>query len=229
METLYDTELGYKLRKERSSVSVNLYGMIYKDQLVPTGQLSDVGYSIMTNVDKSYRIGAELTAGFRPSEFMDWNMNLTLSRNKILDFTEYYTDYNTSDWSSAYKSKSHGTVDIAYSPSEIFTNEFTFRLIKGLDLHIISKYVGKQYFDNTMNEERSVDPYFVNNLRLDFTPVIKHTENVELQLLVSNILNEKYENNAYGGNWYEDGQEKTWSYLALRPRIAFMARISVRF
>ena len=57
--------------------------MIYKDQLVPTGELSDVGYSIMTNVEKSYRIGLELTAGIKPADFIDWNLNLTLSRNKI--------------------------------------------------------------------------------------------------------------------------------------------------
>jgi iron complex outermembrane receptor protein len=228
-ETLYDTELGYKLRKERSSFSVNLYGMVYSDQLVPTGELSDVGYSIMTNVDRSYRIGSEFSAGYRPSEFMDWNLNLTLSRNKILNYTEFYTDYNTSDWSEAYKSKSLGTVDIAYSPSVIVTNEFTFRLLKSLDLHLISKYVGKQYFDNTMNESRSIDPYFVNNIRLDFAPAVRHTENFELQLLVTNIFNEKYENNAYGGNWYEDGLEKTWAYYFPQAGTAFLARISVRF
>jgi iron complex outermembrane receptor protein len=228
-ETLYDTELGYKLRKERSSFAINLYGMFYSDQLVPTGELSDVGYSIMTNVDRSYRIGSEFSAGYRPSEFMDWNLNLTLSRNKILNYTEFYTDYNTTDWSEAYKSKNLGTVDIAYSPSVIVTNEFTFRLLKSLDLNLISKYVDKQYFDNTMNESRSIDPYLLNNIRLDFTPAVRHTENFELQLLVTNIFNEKYENNAYGGNWYEDGLEKTWAYYFPQAGTAFLARVSVRF
>jgi iron complex outermembrane receptor protein len=228
-ETLYDTELGYRLRREKSSLSVNLYSMIYRDQLVPTGELSDVGYSIMTNVDRSYRIGSEISAGFRPSEFMDWNLNLTLSSNKILDYVEYYTDYNTGDWSSEYKNKSLGTVDIAYSPPVILTNEFTFRLLKVIDLHLISKYVGKQYFDNTMNKARSIDPYFVTNIRLDFTPEIKHTDHVGLQLLVSNIFNHQYENNAYGGNWYEDGLEKTWAYYFPQAGTAFLAKISVRF
>ena len=203
--------------------------MFYSDQLVPTGELSDVGYSIMTNVDRSYRIGSEFSAGYRPSEFMDWNLNLTLSRNKILNYTEFYTDYNTTDWSEAYKSKNLGTVDIAYSPSVIVTNEFTFRLLKSLDLNLISKYVDKQYFDNTMNESRSIDPYLLNNIRLDFTPAVRHTENFELQLLVTNIFNEKYENNAYGGNWYEDGLEKTWAYYFPQAGTAFLARVSVRF
>lgn len=228
-ETLYDTEFGYKFRREKSSFSVNLYSMIYKDQLVPTGELSDVGYSIMTNVDKSYRLGAEISAGLKPSSFIDWNLNLTLSRNKIINYVEYYTDYNTSDWSSAYKSKSLGTVDIAYSPSLLFTSDLAFRLLKMLDLHLISKYVGKQYFDNTMNSDRTIDPYFVNNVRLDFTPHISHTDRVEIQLLVNNVLNVKYENNAYGGNWYEDGSEKTWSYYFPQAGTNFMVRFLVRF
>ena len=228
-ETLYDTELGYKLRSSKSSLAVNLYSMIYRDQLVPTGELSDVGYSIMTNVAKSYRIGMELSAGLRFSDLISWNINMTLSRNKILDYVEFYTDYNTSDWSSAYESKSLGTVDIAYSPTKIFSSELTFNILKGLDVNLISKYVGQQYFDNTMNPERMIDPYFVNNVRIDFSPRIRYTDNVEIQFLVNNILNEKYENNAYGGNWYEDGAEKTWAYYFPQAGTNFMARISVRF
>ena len=85
-ETLYDSEMGYKLRTGKASVGVNFYGMIYRDQLVPTGELSDVGYSIMTNVEKSYRMGLEITAGIKPADFIDWDMNLTLSRNRIKRF-----------------------------------------------------------------------------------------------------------------------------------------------
>jgi iron complex outermembrane recepter protein len=154
---------------------------------------------------------------------------MTLSRNKILNFEEHYTDSNTSDWSSEYKSKKLGLVDIAYSPSQILTNDFTFNIHKGVELHLISKYVGKQYFDNTMSSERSIDPYFVNNLRLDFSPGIRNLKNLEFQLLVNNILNEEYENNAYGGNWYEDGEEKTWSYYFPQAGINFMGRLSVKF
>ena len=145
-ETLYDTELGYKVRSVKSSFGINLYGMIYKDQLVPTGELSDVGYPIMTNVDKSYRLGLELMAGIKPAEFIDWNLNMTMSRNKILNFTEYYIDYNTSDWSEEYKSNEIGETDIAYSPSLTGTSDLSFKAFKSLDIHLISKYVGKQYY-----------------------------------------------------------------------------------
>jgi len=228
-ETLYDTELGYKLRGEKYSAAVNLYAMLYKDQLVPTGELSSTGYPVMTNVEKSHRLGIELITALKPTEYLNWDFSLTLSRNKIPDFVEHYIDYNTSDWSEVYKSKNLGTVDIAYSPSMTGTSDLNFKVLKNTELHIISKYVDKQYFDNTMNPERSIDPYFINNFRIDFDPVIHGIKSAEFQLLINNLLNHRYESNAYGGNWYEDGIEKTWSYYFPQAGIHFMLRGSFIF
>ena len=228
-ERLYDLEAGYKLRSEKTSFAANLYGMIYKDQLVPTGELSNVGYPISTNVDKSYRTGIELTAGLFPARFIDLNLNLTLSRNKISDFTEYYIDYISSDGSSEYKSRKLGLVDIAYSPSVLGSSDLAFMPWKAVKIHLISKYVGRQYFDNTMSKERMIDPYFVNNMRLDFEPVSGKIKGTQFQILVNNILNTKYESNAYGGNWFEDGTENTWSYYFPQAGTSFMIRLGLRF
>jgi iron complex outermembrane receptor protein len=228
-ERLFDTELGYKLRLEKSTFTLNLYGMIYKDQLVPTGELSNVGYSIMTNVEKSYRAGAEIIAGFIPADFMSWDLTMTLSRNKIIDFTEYYIDYNTSDWSSEYKSRNLGTVDIAYSPAVTGYSDISIKLNPEIKLHFTSKYVGKQYFDNTMNSKRMLDPYLVNNIMIDFVGETKHLRGAELQLLVNNIFNAEYESNAYGGNWFEDGLEKSWSYYFPQAGINFMVKFGLQF
>ena len=228
-ETLYDSEIGYKLRTSKSTLSLNLYGMVYTNQLVPTGELSDVGYSIMTNVKKSYRLGIELVAGIKPADFIDWNMNLTLSRNKISDFVEYYTDYNTSDWSSQYLSKNLGKVDIAYSPSVTGTSDLGLNVHKKIAIHLISKFVGKQYVDNTMSRDRMIDPFFINNIRFDYEPGIKHMKGVELQLLVNNIFNKMYVSNGYGGNWFEDGAEKSWSYYFPQAGTNFMFRVGLRF
>jgi len=228
-ETLYDSELGYMLASEKSSIAINLYGMFYKDQLVPTGELSNVGYSIMTNVAKSYRIGVELSAGIKPTDFIKWDMNMTLSRNKITEFVEYYTDYNTSDWSSEYLSKNLGEVDIAYSPSVIWTSNLGLKIFRGITMNIISKYAGQQYFDNTMSNERAIDPYFVNNLRIDLTPHIRNIKEAEFQFLINNFLNNMYESNAYGGNWYENGVEKSWSYYFPQAGINYMVRVGVKF
>ena len=228
-ETLYDSELGYKMRSNKYSLGINLYCMYYKDQLVPTGELSSTGYPIMTNVAKSDRLGTELTAGIKPAGFLSWDISLTLSRNKIKDFTEYYTDYNTIDKSEEYKSKNLGTVDIAYSPGLTGSSDMNFSVIKNLEMHLISKYVGSQYFDNTMSRDRKINPYFVNNLMASFSPLIKGLKSAELQVLVNNVFNVKYESNAYGGNWFEDGREYTWSYFFPQAGRNFMIKAGFTF
>ncbi len=164
-----------------------------------------------------------------PVDFIGWDFSLTLSRNKIIDFTEHYIDYNTSDWSLEYKSRRLGTVDIAYSPSVTAGSDLSIKLIPVIKLHFISKYVGKQYFDNTMNRERMLDPYFFNNVMIDIEPGTKHIRGVNLQLLVNNIFNAKYESNAYGGNWFEDGAEKSWSYYFPQAGTNFMLRVGLKF
>jgi iron complex outermembrane recepter protein len=225
-ETLYDIEAGYTVRADKSTFAANLYGMLYRDQLVPTGELSNVGYSIMTNVEKSYRTGVEISGSFNFTDNLSWNSNLTLSSSKILNFTEYYVNYT--DTEVLYLNKDHGTVDIAYSPSKVFTSDIGYE--KGIfGIHLVSKYVGKQYFDNTMSDERSIDPYFVNNLRISANPVLKGIRGLELQLLVNNIFNTMYVNNAYGGNWYENGTEMTWAYFFPQAGINYLLKAGIKF
>jgi iron complex outermembrane receptor protein len=120
-------------------------------------------------------------------------------------------------------------VDIAYSPSLIGSSDMVFSVTKNCDLHLISKYVGKQYFDNTMSSDRMIDPYFVNNVMINFKPEIKNLRNTEFQLLVNNVFNSKYESNAYGGNWFEDGIEKTWSYYFPQAGTNFMLKATLLF
>ena len=226
-ETLYDVEGGYEIRKTLFKAGINLYGMFYRDQLIPTGELSNVGYPIMTNVKNSYRAGIEFSSALRPAKWINMDLNLTLSRNKIKDFRLYYVDYNTTDWSEEYKSIELGNVDIAYSPSVISSGDITLIPIKKVEIHLTGKYVGRQYFDNTMSRERLIDPYFVQNLRLDYSPSLKGMKNTTFQFLINNLFNHKYESNAYGGLWYENGIEKTWAYYFPQAGINFL--VSARF
>ena len=80
-----------------------------------------------------------------------------------------------------------------------------------------------------MNPDRTIDPYFVNNIRIDYEPQVRNLKGVELQFLMNNVFNKIYENNAYGGSWYEDGVEKTWSYYFPQAGINYMLRIGVKF
>ena len=160
---------------------------------------------------------------------MGLDMSLTLSSNRIVNFVEHYIDYNTTDWSEEYKSLNLGDVDIAYSPSIIGSSDLYTDILAPLKVHFITKYVGKQYFDNTMNVERMLDPYLVNDFMVDFMPVVKNLRGASLQLLVSNIFNARYESNAYGGNWFEDGQELTWAYYFPQAGTSFMVRLGLEF
>jgi iron complex outermembrane receptor protein len=228
-EALFNAETGYNLRGDKATAGLNLYWMFYKDQLVPTGELSNVGYPVMTNVKKSFREGIELSAGIKPARIVDWQLNLTLSRNRIIDFTEYYEDYISATDSYEYKNRKLGNVDIAYSPDMIATGNLGLILSEELKIHLITKYVGNQYFDNTMNSKRMLDPYLVNNMRIDYSPSVKNIDKIDIQLFINNVFNNKYENNAYGGTWFIDGIENTWSYYFPQAGINFLLRLGITF
>ncbi|MDT8400143.1 MAG: TonB-dependent receptor [Bacteroidales bacterium] len=228
-ETLYDLEAGYKLSGTNFRAGINLYYMHYDDQLVPTGELSNTGYPIMTNVEKSYRTGVELTTALKPLEFLEWNFNATLSRNRIKNFVEHYLDYNTVSSEEVAMTKEPGDVRIAYSPELILHSDIACYPFENFEMHLISKFVGKQYFDNTNNEDRTIDPYFINTVRFDYIFPLKGFERIALQLQINNLFNSLYESNAYGGNYYIDGQEYTWAYYFPQAGINYLFRLSVAF
>jgi iron complex outermembrane recepter protein len=228
-EKMTDIETGYSFTSAPLVFNLNLYYMNYHDQLVPTGQISNVGYSIMTNVSKSYRTGIELSAKYKPSKKYGVNGSLTLSRNKISDFRNYYTEYNTSNWSSSYVYSNLGSVDIAYSPSVTGIAEMEYAPLSGLSLRLTGKYVGRQYYDNTMSNERIIDPYFISNFSADYTVKTKSSGEIGFRFQVNNLLDHKYESNAYGGMWKEDGVEKTWAYFFPQAGTNYMLSVNLKF
>jgi iron complex outermembrane receptor protein len=220
--------VGYIFHQPNLNLGVNLYYMDYQNQLVPTGEKSSVGYDIMTNVPESYRAGLEITAGYKPFSKLSINANLTLSQNKIKNFTSWAYAYDDS-WNETFESYDLGETDIAYSPNIISSGIVTYKPISGFNISWISKYVGDQFFDNTSNENRMLDAYWVNNLQLDYTFNTKLFSEIQLKFLVNNILNVDYSNNAYGGIWYEQGAEQTWAYYYPQAGISFMGGLVLTF
>jgi iron complex outermembrane receptor protein len=227
-ETLYDYEFGYKYQSQKVSASANLYYMDYINQLVPTGEKSSVGYDIMTNVPESYRAGIEISVGVKPISKLSIDANLTLSQNKIKNFTAWSYTYDD-EWNEAYESFDLGETDIAYSPNIISSGIITYKPFGGFSVSWIAKYVGEQYFDNTSSADRKLDAYFLNNLQLDYTIETKLIREIGLKFMVNNIFNLEYSNNAYGGNWYEQGVEKTWAYYYPQAGINFMGGVVLKF
>ncbi|TLX70441.1 TonB-dependent receptor [Labilibacter sediminis] len=228
-ERLNDLELGYHFRSPKASANINFYYMYYKDQLVPTGEKSSVGYDIMTNVDKSYRTGIELDLGIELLPFLRWDGNTTISKNIIKDYVETATAHNA-DWSEIKDTIIyHGNSQIAFSPSLIVNSIFTFKPFKSNSISLVTKHVGDQYFDNTQSDLRKLDAYTVFNgiITQEFKP--KWINKIELQLTVNNIFNKLYESNAYvwGGTYYESGNEYSWNYYY--PQAGTHAFIRARF
>lgn len=228
-ERLTDFEGGYTFSRSGYALGVNLYYMWYRDQLVPTGKISTTGYPIMTNVPESWRTGVELSGSYKPSHAVSLKVNTTISRSRIREFRNYYYNYNTDDWSEEYLFADLGTVDIAYSPRVTGSAELEINPVKNLSFSLTGKYVGRQYFDNTMSPDRTIDPYFVSNLSASYGIKIRKEGELTLRFIVNNLFNTLYENNAYGGMWTEDGAEKTWAYYFPQAGINYTAGISLSF
>lgn len=229
-ETMLDFELGYGLQKTNFNLQGNLYAMLYKDQLTPSGDLSSSGYALMENVDKSYRIGVELVAGYRFTKWFSLDGNITLSQNKILDYT--FTDFNDGDSTLTTYTKN---TDLSFSPNIVGAAIATFRPFNGAKLQIIGKYVGKQYCDNTSREVYALDPYFLLNCRASYDWNLKNGGYVRFSLAVNNLTNHQYRLSAWVGDWADDySSETTYYYYHSRaylqqPGINFMAGVSVGF
>ncbi|MEE2953639.1 MAG: TonB-dependent receptor [Bacteroidota bacterium] len=192
-ETLYNYEAGYKINKKNVSLAANIYYMLYKNQLVPTGEINNVGSYIRANVAKSFRAGLEIEGAIQFSNQVKWQGNITLSKNKIHHFIEYIDNWDS--WGQ--DSLEHNNTDIAFSPDIIWGSQISYSLINNLELNFISKYVGDQYIDNTSSQERILGEYLINHIRIIYylkNPLFTETK---ISLQINNVLDSQYENNAW--------------------------------
>ena len=214
-ERLYDYELGYTYSHPRFAVGANLYFMDYDNQLVLTGEYNDVGAYKTKNVKDSYRMGAEITAGVKITDWLRWDMNVVASRNKILNYHQYIDLYDDQDnWNWVGQDSVVGTTTIALSPSITAMSLFTFD-IAGFTATVQTNVVGKQYLDNTEDENAMLRAYSTTNLNLQYQLPIANSQWPTIRLLcqVNNIFNAKYANN--GGaeaSRFMDDSRCCWYY-----------------
>lgn len=192
-ETLRDWESGYTFRSPDLMAGINLFLMDYDNQLVLTGEINDVGAPIMENVNKSYRMGIELQSGLRILPKLQYDLNLTLSRNKIRNFTEYVDNWDT----GIQEKLQSGKTDLSFSPGMTLNGQLIFKPAENLELCFISYYVGKQFIDNSSGNDRILDSYFVNNLETRYTVKTKLFSKLQFHLNIMNLFNEIYESNAW--------------------------------
>lgn len=231
-ERMFDYELGYRYSSAIASFNANLYYMRYKNQMVQTGKLNDVGYKLMENVPTSYRMGIELSGAVQPANWIRIDANVTLSQNKIKNYTAYYDLYNNQNDYEFVKQTSEylGTTNISFSPNVIGSGILTITPYKALSLALVGKYVGKQYYDNTSNKDNRLADYFVSNIVLGYTFKTQKIGEVDLQFSVNNILNKRYVGNAWvATDKFEDGSEIVYTGLYPQATRNIMAKLGIRF
>lgn len=187
-ERLYDFELGWRYLSQDVQVNTNLYYMNYKDQLVLTGELNDVGAPLRANVGDSYRLGLEIDANINLGDRFRLRPNISLSDNKNVDF--FIDRDNTL--------QSLGNTTIAFSPSVVAGNIFTYAPSTSIDISLLSKYVGEQYLSNTDTEASKLDAYFTTDFNVSYElKMDRILKSIVLSGLANNIFNEKYVSNGY--------------------------------
>ncbi|HET6527643.1 MAG TPA: TonB-dependent receptor [Balneolaceae bacterium] len=224
-ETLYDWEAGYHASFQRFFAGVNFYYMDYKNQLILTGEINDVGAYIRQNVPDSYRAGIELQAGMQLLPNVEWSGNATFSRNKIDEYTYYIDNYDT----GGQETTVYENTSIAFSPNFIGSSIFRYSN-NGFWAELSTKYVSRQYLDNTQTLSRSLDPYLVNDLRLGYSwkeaPMV---QKIEATLQINNLFNEMYESNGYTYGYISGGERQFFNYYYPQAGRNFLLQLSFTF
>lgn len=225
-EQLDNVEMGYKYAKKRSQFGITLYYMQYKDQLVLTGAVNDVGEAVRTNVDNSFRRGIETEFQFALSKDLQFGGNLTLSQNTISSFTEtvYAWDSESETLTNSYKNTA-----ISFSPNVISMANLVYRVNKHISVSGIGKYVGKQYLDNTENENRKLDGFTNVDFAVRYTNTVKGLKKYEWSFFVNNVLNAYYVPNGYTYSGVIRKNRQDFNYLYPMAGRNFMVKFQASF
>lgn len=223
-ETLHDIELGVEKRNSRFHAGANIYYMYYYNQLVLTGQINDVGSYTRINIPHSYRLGIELQAGAVLAPWINVAANLAISKNKVASFVEYIDNWDTGDQNAV----AHKNTNISFSPSLVGGATINLQPAQSFELSFISKYVGKQYMDNSQQENRKLDAYFIQNIRASYS--IKKLLFKEWTIIgqVNNLFNKRYEPNGYTYNYIYNNSLTTENGYYPMAGTNYMVGVNIR-
>ena len=224
-ERLHDYELGMEIRNQNYSWGAALFYMRYKDQLVLTGKVNDVGAYTRVNTPESFRAGIELQGKAVFTNWFNAVANLTFSRNRINHFTEFYDDYDN----NTQKSIDHGSTTISFSPSAIGNLVLNFTPAKNLELNLYSKYVSRQNLDNSEDKGRSLNAYFVQDARLSYSIRKLLLAETTFVVMVNNVFNRRYEPNGYTFSYQYGGSLVTENYYYPMAGTNFMVGVNLKF
>ena len=229
-QRLDDVELGYSYRAKDFAIELVAYSMDYKDQLINTGRINDVGESIRTNVSSSYRRGLEFIGNLNVSDRVKWKANATWSKNIIKDHTERIVNYDEF-YNVNEVIEDLGDSPISFSPEFMAYSEWNVGILKrkdqGISISLATKYVGEQHLDNSGNRNRMLDSFLVNDVILNWDFKSKRLKGLHLTFQVRNILDEKYESNGWTYRYQYEGEEQSFDALFPQAGRNFLAGINL--
>ena len=246
-EKMLDVELGYEYLTDRLSLSADIYMMEYWDMLIETGKLTDVGYAIKENVPRSWRRGVEVAAAWKALEWLQVGGNITLSTNKIRNYTAYYEMYdNMNDWNYLGQHKvEFENTDILMSPSLVGMANVTVRpfassakSLNSLYMTLNGKYVGRQYYDNTESADRSIPAYFVAGLAMGYEiPLLRYDpersegSRLGFSFHINNLFNNMYYADAWLWRAYFQQEDAYYAETGIYPQapLNFMFKATLKF
>ncbi len=223
-EKLNDIELGVERKSSQFNWGATFYYMRYKDQLVLTGKINDVGAYTRINIPDSYRLGLELQARAYLNNWLNVAGNLTLSKNKVIDFTEYYDDYDN----GGQKTVTYSNTDIALSPAVTGSAVINIIPLKNLQISLPGKYVSQQYLDNTSNSARSLNAFYLQDAQLSYSIKSFVVKEINLIFQAYNLFDKKYEPNGYTYSYQYGGDLITENYYFPMAGRNFMIALNLR-
>jgi iron complex outermembrane receptor protein len=203
-ERLHDFEAGVEHKSGTAQYGATVYYMLYKDQLVLTGKLNDVGDPVRINVPNSYRLGLETWGSFQINNWLALTGNLTISNNKLKNYADYIPKYDVNFDFAGYDTVRLKNSDISFSPRMTAFGGINIKPVKNFQFVLNNKAVSKQYLDNTSSENKKLKGYFVQDAQLRYSINKKPVKAAEIVLQVNNVWNKKYEANGYTYSYYYD-------------------------
>jgi len=224
-ETLNDLEIGFERNTKKLRFASTFYYMHYNNQLVLTGKINDVGAYTRSNIPTSFRTGLEIEFNYILSEKLQINNNIAISSNKIKNYTDYYDDYDAGGQKTTFYAGSN----LAFSPAVVENASISYRPFSNTEIRLNSKYVDRQYLDNTSRKDRSLAPYFTQDILVNHIFKLKKISSIELLAQINNIWNKRYAPNGYTYSYLYNGEVSRNNYYYPMAERNFMLGINVNF
>jgi len=179
-ETMNDFELGTSFANDYLVLNLNLYYMLFENEIVKNGKVDRFGQPITGNVDQTTHIGAEISAVFKLLNGLEIFGNASYSKNEITTGKYFINDTESIDISEN---------SISGFP-EFLSNIGVQYNLKSLFLKLNAKYVGKFYSDNFDSN--------LNQYLLSYPDFLDYSDNVNDSYFIVDLYG-SYEFNLFDG------------------------------